>query len=77
MSLLLCQPRRKGVYGTRSEVSKKTSPFKNASQYDMLVMEQLAPALSATAEDAEDYQRDLEEYGTLTLEQVKRNFGLE
>ena len=59
-----------------TEVTKKTSPFKNASQYDMLTMKQLAPALSATAEDVEAYQSDLAEHGTLTLEQVKRNYGL-
>ena len=58
-------------------VSKKTSPFKKASQYDMLTMEQLAPALTATAEDVEAYNRDLEENGTLTLEQIKREYGLE
>ena len=60
-----------------TEVTKKTSPFKNASQYDMLTMEQLAPALSTTAEDVEAYNRDLEEHGVLTLEQVKYEYGLE
>ena len=59
-----------------TEVSKRTSPFKNASQYDMLTMEHLAPALSATAEDVKAYERDLAEHGVLTLEQVKRNYGL-
>ena len=58
-------------------VSKKTGPFKKASQHDMLTMEQLAPALTATAEDVEAYNRDLEENGTLTLEQIKRDYGLE
>ena len=59
-----------------TEVSKRTSPFKNASQHDMLTMEHLAPALSATAEDVKAYERDLAEHGVLTLEQVKRNYGL-
>ena len=39
--------------------------------------EHLAPALTATAEDVEAYNRDLEENGTLTLEQIKREYGLE
>ena len=56
---------------------KKTRPFKNASQYDMLTMEQLAPALGATADDVEAYNRDLTEHGVLTLEQVKHKYGLE
>ncbi len=60
-----------------TEVSKKTRPFKNASQYDMLTMEQLAPALGATADDVEAYNRDLAEHGVLTLEEVKREYGLE
>ena len=56
--------------------SKKTGPFKKASQYDMLTMEQSAPAMSTTAEDTEAYRRDVEERGTLTLEQVKREYRL-
>ena len=71
-----------GRYGMLSveeikNVSKKTRPFGNASQYDMLTMEQLAPALSAMSGDVDAYQRDLAESGVLTLEQVKREYGLE
>ena len=58
-------------------VSKNTRPFKNASQYDMLSMEQSAPAVSAAPEDVKAYQADLAEHGVRTLEQVKRAYGLE
>jgi uncharacterized phage-associated protein len=56
--------------------TKKTNPFKNAAQYDMLTMEHSLPALSATEEDAKAYHQDLEENGALSLEEIKKAYGI-
>ena len=60
-----------------TEVSKQTQPFRSADQYSLLVMEQLAPAGTTTESDWDAYQRDLEENGSLSLEDVKRRYGIE
>ena len=68
-------------YGTLSveaitAVSKNTQPFKNASQYDMLVMQQSAPALGTTDDDVQAYLRDIEANGTLTLEEINSEYAV-
>ena len=57
--------------------SKETASFRQASQYDLLEMEQRFPALSTTEEDWWAHQAELEEYGTLSLEEIKEMYGLE
>ena len=57
--------------------SKKTEPFRNASPYDMLKMDHSIPAVTTTEEDWRAYQADIEENGTLSLEQIKERYGLE
>ena len=56
--------------------TKKTAPFRAASQYDLLKMEQSAPAFGATPEDLQAFFRDVEDNGTISLEEVKREYGL-
>ena len=56
--------------------SKETAPFREASQYDLLRMEQRFPALSTTEEDLRAYLADLEENGALSLEEIKERYGL-
>ena len=58
-------------------VSKRTRPFKKASQYDMLVMEHSLPAMTLTTEDVEAYRRDLREHGTLPLEALMSEYGMQ
>lgn len=60
-----------------TEVSKQTQPFRSAAQYSLLVMEQSAPAGATTESDWDAYQRDLEENDSLSLEEVKRRYGIE
>ena len=45
--------------------SKKTKPFQDASQYDLLVMEQTVPALRAEPEDVAAFRDDLSQRGTV------------
>ena len=56
--------------------SKQTAPFKNAVQYELLPMEQIAPAGQSKEGDWDAYQRDLKESGTKSLQDVRRRYGL-
>ncbi len=57
-------------------VSKETAPFEGARPYDRLQMEQSLPAMGATEAESRMYHRDLEEQGTWSLEQIKKEYGL-
>ena len=53
-------------------LSKKTTPFVNASQYAILEMEQLTTPMGTTAEDYQRYKEQEEQFGTTSLEELAR-----
>ena len=56
--------------------SKRTKPFEQARQYQLLRMERLAPAESTTSEEFQAHQREVEEHGTISVEQLKAELGI-
>jgi hypothetical protein len=60
-----------------TRLAKRTAPFRDASQYSLLQMEQLSPAGHTSAEDWEAHCRDLEEHGTMSLEEIVQRYGLD
>ena len=52
--------------------SKKTKPFRNASQYDLLEMECQFPALRASEEDIRGHHREIADGGLVSLEELKQ-----
>ena len=73
----VCQRYKKFSVDAITRESKRTKPFKQANQYDWLKMEQSIPAMEGKAEDVLAYHQDIEGTGTLTLEQIERDFELE
>lgn len=59
-----------------AELTQRTASFQAAPKYGLLTMRQSAPAGQTTEEDWEAYQQDLKQNGTLSLEEVKRRYGL-
>ena len=57
-----------------TEESKKTKPFRDAYQYDMLEMEHQFPALNASEEDVQGHLREMED-GGVSLEQMRQRYG--
>ena len=53
-----------------TEVSKKTAPFANAEQYDRLEMKHSIPAISALESDWDGFLAELNQHGTVSLEQL-------
>ena len=56
--------------------SKQTAPFKNARQYDLLVLEQTLQPEYTSAEDAAAFFSDIEKHPAITLEQLKSEIGI-
>jgi uncharacterized phage-associated protein len=56
--------------------SKRTKPFEQARQHELLHMKQMAPAGSSTSEEFQAHQRELEEHGTISLEQLRAELGI-
>ena len=56
--------------------SKRTAPFKDSVQYQLLTMEQSASVGQTKEGDWDAYQRDLKESGTLSLQEAKSRYGL-
>ena len=56
--------------------SKQTKPFKEASQFQVLEMTQGRPAAYTTSEDLAAFQKDLEEHGTESLDEIKRKYQI-
>ena len=59
-----------------TKVSKQTAPFKDANQYDLLRMEQTAPAVRSATPDWEAHVSELGEQGTVSLEELVEEYGL-
>ena len=55
--------------------SKKTKPFRQAAQFDLLEMEHQFPAYSASNEDIAAHLREMEDGGT-TLEQIQQRHAV-
>lgn len=67
-----------GSMGIReiTAASKRTAPFKNARQYDLLDLEQTHKPLSTTREDTAAYFSDATRHPPITLEEMKVRIGL-
>ena len=59
-----------------TRVSKKTAPFANAEQYDHLKMEHSIPVMSAPESNWDGHLAELNQQGTISLEELLEEHGL-
>ena len=59
-----------------TDVSKKTAPFANAEQYDRLEMEHSIPSMSALESNWDGHLAELNQQGTVSLEELLEEHGL-
>ena len=59
-----------------TEFSKQTEPFKNAKQYALLSISQSAPAQQARDDEWAKHNREVDESGLRSLEEIKEKFGV-
>ena len=59
-----------------TRVSKETAPFANANQYEPLHMEQTMPAMQSEDNGWEAHLLEIEELGTVSLEELVEGYGL-
>lgn len=58
-----------------TRISKKTAPFANAEQYDLLQMEQTMPVVRSQDSEWSSHLADLQDEGTVSLEQLVEEYG--
>ncbi len=56
--------------------SKKTEPFRTASQYDILELPRIDTVSKTTKADRKAHQEELRQYGTQSLEEIKKALGV-
>ena len=66
-----------GVYGKLTlqqlvAASKRTKPFKSARQYELIEMEQTAPALAGAQADWEAHLQEAAKEGFRSLQEIRR-----
>ena len=57
-----------------TKASKETAPFENAVQYDLLQMEQTIPAVHAEEEAWRSHLVEIEEHGTISLQELAERY---
>ena len=60
-----------------TKASKETAPFENAVQYDLLQMEQTIPAVQAEESAWKSHVSEIEEQGTISLQELTERYGLD